>query len=168
MLTNVEIEKALADIVLRKDAECKEKIAQLPKEARLEKKALMIERGMYSLCLHAGLLYNVLGDRDKVIATKCKRMPKFMEHFPKLKEYWSSASEKERLTLTAALYGEIWMYDQFVTVYQKEFDTAREENNAEAIFETRIKLGVVKQVLVYWSVWRIQNDLYRGLLEEVR
>ena len=168
MLTNVEIEKALADIVLRKDAECKEKIAQLPKDARLEKKALMIECGMYSLCLHAGLLYNVLGDRDKVIATKCKRMPKFMEHFPKLKEYWKSASDEEKLTLTAALYGEIWMYDQFVTVYQKEFDTAREENNAESILETRIKLGAVKQVLMEWSVWRIQNDLYRGLLEEVR
>ncbi len=166
-MTNTEIVNALADIVLKKESECKAKIAALPKESVLEKKALMIEMGMYSLCLRAGLLYNTLGTIDNAVKVKCNRMPRFVKHFPKLAEYWNCADDEEKLKLTAALYGEVWMYDQFVIQYQKEYDTAVAENDAQKIFETRIKLGVVKQVLLYWNVWRIQNGLYRGILEEV-
>ena len=165
-MTNAEIINALADIVLKKESECKAKIAALPKESVLEKKALMIEMGMYNLCLRAGLLYNTLGSIDNAVKVKCSRMPRFVKRFPKLAEYWNCADDEEKLKLTAALYGEVWMYDQIVIQYQEEYDTATSENDAEKIFEARIKLGVVKQVLSNWHVWRIQHDIYRGILEE--
>ena len=42
IMTNAEIINALADIVLKKEYECKAKIAALPKESVLEKKASVI------------------------------------------------------------------------------------------------------------------------------
>ena len=68
-MTPIEIEKALAEIVLEKERIVDEKLRVLDKGAKTEKKALMIEKGMYSLCLHAGLLYNAMGETERA---KCK------------------------------------------------------------------------------------------------
>ncbi len=162
----IEIEKALAEVVIAREMDCKQRIQSLPPEAKTEKKALLIEQGMYSLCLHAGLLYNVLGGREKVIATKCNRMPKFLKEYPKLLDRFQKSADEEQLKMTAALYGEVWMRAQFLRNYRTELRLAREKGSADQMFELQIKTAVVESVLSDWQRWRVEHGIYPIALEE--
>ena len=162
-MTPVEIEKALADIVIARDNACKEKIKTISSDKQTEKKALSIESGMYSLCLRGGLFYDPNGDREKAIALKNTRMPNFVEKYPIFAKYYSSADDAEKIRLTAALYGEVWLEDQFVSIYRTELDKAEKHGDAAKIFENRIKYEVVKSVLAEWKSWRRENGIYPEL-----
>ena len=162
-MTPVEIEKALADIVIARDNACKEKIKMLSPDKQTEKKALSIESGMYSLCLRGGLFYNQNDDRAKAIALKNTRMPNLTGKYPTLKQYYSSADDAEKIRLTAALYGEVWLEDQFVSIYRTELDKAEKHGDAAKIFENRIKYEAVRSVLAEWKSWRRDSGIYPEL-----
>ena len=161
----IEIEKALAEVVIAREMDCKQRMQRLAPEAKTEKKALLIEQGMYSLCLHAGLLYNNLGERDRCIAIKCTRMPKFLKGVPELRGAFQSAAPAEQLRMTAALYGEVWMRDQFLRNYRTELRLAREKGSADRVFELQIKTAVVESVLADWQRWRVEHGVYPTALE---
>ncbi|MBE6638618.1 MAG: hypothetical protein E7616_04070 [Ruminococcaceae bacterium] len=164
-MTPIEIEKALAEIVLEKERIVDEKLRVLDKGAKTEKKALMIEKGMYSLCLHAGLLYNAMGEteRAKCIEIKSRRMPYFMRMFPEIKKAYESADCEEKLHMTAALYGEIWMKEQFVLMYRSQLSRAEAAGETALIFELGLKLDAVESVLAAWKEWRRENNVYPEL-----
>ncbi|MBQ8431381.1 MAG: hypothetical protein IJX28_00705 [Clostridia bacterium] len=165
-MTAIEIESALAEIVLARKNACDQKLQTLDQSAKTERKALMIEQGMYSLCLHAGLLYNVLGERGKVIATKCNRMPKFLKEYPKLLDHFQKSAHEEQLKMTAALYGEVWMDSQFLKNYRTELKVAQTKGSAANVFELQIKTAVVESVLADWRRWRKEQGVYPTALEE--
>ncbi len=162
-MTPIEIEKALAEIVLDKERAADEKLKALDKNAKTEKKALMIEKGMYSLCLRAGLLYNTIGEREHCIELKSRRMLNFMRMFPEVKETYESADGEEKLRMTAALYGEIWMADQFVLMYRSQLSRAEAAGETALTFELKLKLDAVESVLAAWREWRRENNVYPEL-----
>lgn len=163
-MTPVAIEKALAEIVLEKERMVDEKLKGLDKSAKTEKKALMIEKGMYSLCVHAGLLYNTIGERDHCIQIKSTRMLNHMKLCPNVKEVFEKADQDERLRMTAALYGELWMTDQFVVTYRSQLAKAKECGETALCFELKIKLEALESALSAWKYWRHQNGIYADLV----
>ena len=54
----LDIDKTLVEITRAKCNECKARLDAIPKDRAGERKALMIENGMYTLCGNAGLLFN--------------------------------------------------------------------------------------------------------------
>ena len=60
----LDIDKALVDLTRAKCAECKARLDAVPKDKPSERKALLIENGMYTLCGNAGLLFNTYGTRE--------------------------------------------------------------------------------------------------------
>lgn len=158
-MTPVEIEKALADIVIARKNACREKLDTLTSEKKTEKKALLIEGGMYDLCLNAGLVYNGT-DRERVLAVKSTRMMRWLGKYPEFGARFDSADGEEKLKMTAALYGEAWMEDQFAARYKSELDAAVQAGDAEEVFGIRLKIDVVKSVLDAWQKWRVENGIY--------
>ena len=57
-MTDIEIDKALIDILAEKKQACEARLAAIPKENKTEKKALHLELGMYTLCQNAEWLRN--------------------------------------------------------------------------------------------------------------
>lgn len=165
-MTAIEIERALAEVVIERKRVCDQKLQMLEKCAKTERKALLIEQGMYSLCLRAGLLYNVLGEREKTIAIKCSRMPKFLKKYPKLLDRFQKSSHEEQLRMTAALYGDVWMDSQFLKNYRTELKVAQDRGSAADVFELQIKTAVVESVLADWKMWRVQHDVYSDAMED--
>lgn len=159
-MTIVEIEEALANIIIERENACKKKIISLTDKYQNEKKALMIECGMYSLCLRAGLVYNNLSNREKTIALKKMRFPNHLNKYSSLSEYFSNANDEEKLRLTAALYGEVWIEDQILGSYQTELAEAKKNKDAKRSFEFKIKVKVVESVLSEWKNWRVKNGIY--------
>ncbi|MBR6781873.1 MAG: hypothetical protein IKM33_01580 [Clostridia bacterium] len=60
----LDIDKALVDVTRSKCNECKARLDAIPKDRAAERKALLIENGMYALCGNAGLLFNTGGSRE--------------------------------------------------------------------------------------------------------
>lgn len=163
-MTPIEIEKSLAEIVMERERIVDEKLKVLDKSAKTEKKALMIEKGMYSLCVHAGLLYNTIGERDHCIQIKSTRMLNHMKLSPNVKEVFEKADQEEKLRMTAALYGELWMTDQFVVTYRSQLAKAKESGETALCFELKIKLEALESALDDWKNWRHQNGIYADLV----
>ena len=163
-MTSIEIENALINIVIEKDKECGEKVSGLSENKRTEKKALMVEKGMYSLCLRAGLLYNNADeDRERAVGMKKQRLPRFFGCYPALSEFYQTSDEEEKTKLAAALYGEIWMESQFLRPYREELKSAEDSGDVRESFELKIKIEVLRSVLKEWKEWRKKNGLYPEL-----
>ncbi len=165
-MTAVEIEKALANIVLDMMKECKTRLAALPDNAKNEKKAIMIEDGMYSMGIRAGLLYNTNGDREGAIRIKSTRMPHVCRNFPDVLEAFENADAEEKMRITAALYGEVWITGEYHQANIAELSAAKESRDISRIFEYTIKVGAIEAMLKAWKAWRRENGIYPTLLED--
>ena len=66
----VELEKNLVDIVNQKTKECENQLVNLDKNAKMEQKALIVQKAMYDNFLRIGLLYYTTGSRENAI--RCK------------------------------------------------------------------------------------------------
>lgn len=146
--TAVEIEAAMASAVEAMQADCRDRLADLPADAKNEKKALAVENGMYDLCLNAGMLA-CAKDREQALRTKLSRMPRFIGRFPKLAEVFEGADDEEKLRLTAAFYGIVWMA-QYLIPCRRELALAKESGDVRAEFELQIKVGTVTAVTDKW------------------
>lgn len=158
-MTPIEIERALAQIVIAKNEECKRKLASVDKQNLTERKALALESGIYDLCLNGGLLL-ANKDREAALRLKMRVLPNFIKRYPDLQAKFEQADENEKLRIVASLYGEIWMFDQIVLKYQNELEKATACNDAKGVFEANLKLDVVKDVLDDWQNWRKENGVY--------
>ena len=108
-MTAIEIEKASAQIVIDKMAECKEKLAGIPKENVREKKLLAMINGIYDMCLNGGLLWKA-DDRMAMLRLKSNRIIPLAEKVnPQLADKLKKCNSEELIMASAALYGELFM-----------------------------------------------------------
>ena len=163
----LEIDKFLVDITRAKCNECKARLDATPKDRASERKALMIENGMYTLCGNAGLLFNTYGTREGLYRTRQNFFTYAMTKYPRHGEIYATLSDDEKLCFMAAWQADLFMRDQLLAGYLNELAQAEAAGDAKNTFELRIKVGAVREMLSMWEAWRVENDVYPGLLEEV-
>lgn len=164
-MTQKNIYDAMAETVLLKKENCKKRLDLVPSDIKAERKAIMIEDGMYSLCLNAGLLYNTT-NRETVISTRRKQLSTLLLRYPKMNEIFTSSSEEDQLMITAALGPEIFIKDQLYYPYLRELESAKFSNDAENLFELKIKISVLESVFEAWEAWRAENGIYAGMIKK--
>ena len=165
-MTYLEIDKAMYDIVKEKYDECQTRLDAVPKENKNERKALIIEREMYGLCNRAGILVYVLGKRESVLSTRRRVIGQILSRYPHLNSIFNSLDEEEKMIFIAALQAEIYMRDQIVNSYYAEFETAKVSSDAKNILELQIKIGGCENIFKEWEAWRVENNVYPGILSE--
>lgn len=165
-MTAIEIDKAMYDIVREKYNECQIRLDAVPKENKNERKAVIMEREMYGLCNRAGLLVYIEGKRENVLATRQCVTANILEKYPKLNDVFTALDEKEKKRFTAALQAEIFMRDSIVSSYYANFEAAKAVEDPKEIFELSIKIGGCEKVFQAWEKWRVENNVYPGLLSE--
>ena len=110
----LDIDKALVDLTRAKCAECKARLDAVPKDKPGERKALLIENGMYTLCGNAGLLFNTYGTREGLYRTRQNFFNYILTKYPKHQEIYASLNEDERLSFMAAWQADLFMRDQLL------------------------------------------------------
>ena len=165
-MTYLEIYNAIVDITRAKCAECKERLDSIPNENATERKALQVELGMYTLCGNAGLLFNTKGDGRGVIQNRRSFLNNVIGNYPKLNELYRTVDEDESLRFIAAIQGELYIRDQWLTLQYAEFAEAEKSGDTKKVFEFRIKIGAVKNMFAAWEAWRKENNVYPDLFEE--
>ena len=138
----------------------------MPKENIRERKALIIEREMYALCNHAGLLGNSTDSREDVLVKRRHVIARILEKYPGLNNRFIELDEDEQMQFTAALQAEIFMRDQLVHSYYAEYKAADAAKDMESTFELQIKIGACENVFKTWEAWRKENNIYPGLFSE--
>ncbi len=168
MMNYLEIDKALVDITRAKCVECKARLDAIPKDRASERKALLIEYGMYTLCGNAGLQFNIGGTREVLYRkTRQNFFTYAMTKYPRHGEIYATLNDDERLSFMAAWQADLFMRDQLLAGYLTELSQAEAAGDAKNTFEMRIKIGAVREMLSIWEAWRVENDVYPRLLEEV-
>lgn len=163
-MTPIEIEKALAEVVLARIEDINQKIKATDNTSPTEKKTLALIKGIYELCLNGGMLWKA-PERSRQIEFKANLFPRFTlnQELNDVHKIFISAEKDEQLRLTAALYGEIWMRDQILPKYQAELTAARYNGDVETGFEAKIKLEAVREILSAWQSWRVTNGVYADI-----
>ena len=156
----LDIDKALVDITRAKCNECKARLDAIPKDRSSERKALMIENGMYTLCGNAGLLFNAGWERQRTYQIRNNFFNMILPKFPKHQEVYNTLNHDEKLSFMAAWQGDLFMRDQLLAGYITELAQAEAAGDAKNIFEFRIKIGAVREMLAAWATWRTENNIY--------
>lgn len=165
-MTYLEIDKAMYDIVKEKYNECQSRLDAVSKENKNERKALMIEREMYGLCDRAGMIVYVSGKRENVLAMRRRIIGQILPKYPKLNKVFTKLDEEEKMMFIATLQAEIFMRDQIVNSYYTEFEAAKLSDDTKNLFELQIKIGGCENIFKAWEVWRVEHNLYSGMLSE--
>ncbi len=156
----LDIDKALVDLTRAKCAECKARVDAVPKDRAGERKALMIENGMYTLCGNAGLLFNTYGTREGLYRTRQNFFTYALSKFSKHQEVYNTLDEDEKKCFMAAWQADLFMRDQLLAGYLNELSQAEAAGDAKNTFELRIKVGAVREMLAAWATWRKENNIY--------
>lgn len=166
-MTYLEVDKALLDITIEAIKECQDRVNGLPKESKNERKALMVELGMYQFCRNAGFLGGTTGARENVInGTRARVIERILQSYPEINKIFVSLDEDERKVFIAALQAEIYIRDQWLPEQYTSLAAAEESGDAKNAFEFRIKIGAAENIFSLWEEWRVQNNVFPGLLEE--
>lgn len=163
----LDIDKALVDITRSKCNECKVRLDAIPKDRAAERKALLIENGMYTLCGNAGLLFNTGGGREVLyLKTRQNFWGYILPRYPKHQEIYASLNEEDKLRFMAAWQADLFMRNQLLEGYVNELSQAEAAGDAKNTFELRIKIGAVQEMLTIWEGWRKENGVYPDLIKE--
>ena len=165
-MTDLEIDRAMYDIVKKKYDECQSRLDSVPKDNKSERKALIIEREMYGLCNRAGLLVYTIGKREGVLVNRKRVIGQILRKYPRLNKVFTQLNEEEKMRFIAALQAEIYMRDQIVHGYYAEFEAAKSSEDTKNYFELQIKIGGCENVFKAWETWRTENNVYSGMLLE--
>lgn len=165
-MTDLEIDRAMYDIVKKKYDECQSRLDSVPKDNKNERKALIIEREMYGLCNRAGMLVYTIGKREGVLANRKRVIGDILRKYPKLNKVFTQLNEEEKKRFVASLQAEIYMRDQIVSSYYAEYESAKTSNDTKNCLELRIKIGGCENVFKAWETWRTENNVYSGMLLE--
>lgn len=163
-MTYLEIDKALRDISIEMKKECQGRVNSVSKENKNEHKAVMIELGMYGLCTNAGFLG---GERERVIEMRTRFIGQRLPRYPEINKVFVSLDDDERKMFIAALQAEIYMRDQIYKNYLVELEQAKMAGDTKNIFELGIKVGAVERVFEAWEEWRVENNVFPGLMGEI-
>ena len=165
-MTVLEIDKATENIILELHNECKERLEEIPKDNRRERKAVQIELSMYSLGLRAGILYYTTGERMNSIRVRARRFNDIANSFyPKIKKLYDSADDEKKLIISCALQCEAFLRSQMYDRYVKELSEAKKVNDTEIVFESSIKVGALVNIFDALEEWRIANDIYPNMFK---
>ena len=156
----LDIDKALVDITRAKCVACKERLDAIPKDRAGERKALMIENGMYTLCGNAGLLFNTYGTREGLYRTRHNFFNMLLPKYPMHQEVYNTLNDDEKLSFMAAWQADLFMRDQLLAGYLNELSQAEAAGDTKNTFELRIKVGAVRAMLDIWATWRKENNIY--------
>ncbi|MBE6557745.1 MAG: hypothetical protein E7661_01860 [Ruminococcaceae bacterium] len=156
----LDIDKALVEITRAKCAECKARLDAIPKDRAGERKALLIENGMYTLCGNAGLLFNAGWERQRTYQIRNNFFNMILPKFPKHQEVYNTLNDDEKLSFMAAWQADLFMRDQLLAGYLNELAQAEAAGDAKNTFELRIKVGAVREMLSLWATWRKENNIY--------
>ena len=167
-MTVNDIFTALVDINENLLNQCKAKIETMPKDKKTELKALNIELGMYNTCLRAGSLKGTVSDWDSLWAIRKHVTQNMIYAYPRISEEYFKADDKEKGIIMASTHSEMFIRNQLYEGYLTELDEAIGVKDTVKIFELQIKIGAMKNVFTAWENWRIQNNLYPGLFEDVK
>ena len=162
----LDIDKALVDLTRAKCAECKARLDAVPKDKPAERKALLIEQGMYTLCGNAGLLFNAGWERQRTYRVRQNFWSMILPKFPRHEAVYTTLNDDEKLSFMAAWQADLFMRDQLLAGYITELAQAEAAGDAKNTFEFRIKIGAVREMLSIWEAWRAENGVYPNLMEE--
>ena len=162
----LDIDKALVDLTRAKCAECKARLDAVPKDKPGERKALLIENGMYTVCGNAGLLFNTYGNREGLYRTRQNFFNYILTKYPKHQEIYASLNDDEKLSFMAAWQADLFMRDQLLAGYITELAQAEAAGDTKNTFELRIKVGAVRAMLDIWATWRKENNIYPLEIQE--
>lgn len=167
----IEIDKALADIVLEKRADCQSRLDATPKENKGERKALQIELGMYALCLNAGFLWSAsgryeTGGREKTLQFRRRVIGNILHNYPETELRFRSLDADAQDIFLAALQAEIFLRDQMYHGYLGEREAAQGSDDVKSLFELNIKIGAVESVFAAWEAWRGAHDICPHMMKE--
>ena len=162
----LDIDKALVDITRAKCVACKERLDAIPKDRAGERKALMIENGMYTLCGNAGLLFNAGWERQRTYQIRHNFFNMLLPKFPKHQEVYNTLNDDEKLSFMAAWQADLYMRDQLLAGYITELAQAEAAGDTKNTFELRIKVGAVRAMLDIWATWRKENNIYPLEIQE--
>lgn len=162
-MTEQMIHTALCRVVREKDAVCLKKLDALGKGNATERGVLQMQRGIYNVCLQAGLCA-CMPDPVKAIH---QRFPNFVRHFPQLAAHHATLSEEQKAIFEVALYSEIWMSSEFLAMYQKERDVAKASGDQSQLFKAKMKYEVLHDVVSAWHGVRAEMGLWTDLKTEV-
>ena len=165
-MTILEIDMLTENIILELHNECQERLAEIPKENRRERKAVQIELSMYSMGIRAGTLYYTTGERMNSIRVRASRFNNIISNFyPKIKKLYDSADDEEKLKISCALQCEAFLRSQMYDRYVKELNEAKKVNDTEIIFESAIKAGALENIFDALEEWRIANEIYPNMFK---
>ena len=158
-MTAIEIEKASAQIVIDKMAECKEKLAGIPKENVGEKKLLAMINGICDMCLNGGVLWKADDPMAMPRLQSNRIIPLAEKVNPQLTDKLKKCNSEELIMASAALYGELFMAT-VAKKYQAELEYADGKTDIEGKQEAKAKLMAVEQIMADWKAWRKANGVY--------
>ncbi len=172
-MTALEIDRALSRVMTDQWNKSKQKLSDLPSDAKNERKAIRIEVGMYSLFMRFGQLCSVKAEEMKVeqrervlyIREQMILREKQLSAFPKIKALYEAADADEKQRIVAAFQGEIQMRCQMYARYLKDWEAAKQNGDAEESFEAGVKVAVVEEGFRLWEQWRKTNGIYPDLIE---
>ncbi len=162
----LDIDKALVEITRSKCNECKARLDAIPKDRAGERKALMIENGMYTLCGNAGLLFNAGWERQRTYQIRQNFFNMLLPKYPMHQEVYNTLNDAEKLSFMAAWQADLYMRDQLLAGYLNELSQAEAAGDAKNTFELRIKVGAVREMLAAWATWRKENNIYPLEIQE--
>ena len=166
-MTDIEIDKALIDIMAEKKQACQARLDATPKENKTEKKALHLELGMFTLCQNAGFLINTTGGREGVLRTRRTVIAQILCKHPALRARFESFGEEDQKKFIAAWQAELFLRDQFLAQYREELSAAASFGDIGGILEMKIKIGVLENVFDAWEAWRRENNVFPGMMEGI-
>ncbi len=172
-MTALEIDRSLTDIMLTQGEVGKQKLANLPPDAKQERKAVQIEIGIYSLFVRFGQLYTMKKgappeeQREHVLYIREQMMlrEKQLSVFPKFEKMYYEADVAEKQRLIAAYHAEIQMRCQMAPKYRQHLLAAKQSGDVDEAFEAGIKIAVMEEGFRLWEEWRRAHGVYPCLME---
>ena len=162
-MTEQMIYEALCRVVREKDAACGERISTLSKQNATERGALQMQKGIYNLCLQAGLC----ACTPDPVKTIHGRFPNFVRRFPHVAEQHSTLTVEQRAIFEVALYPEIWMCSEFLDTYRREKEAAQASGDEGLAVKARMKYEILRDVVSAWQDVRAELGFWPELRTEV-
>lgn len=164
-MTHLEIDAAIINITKNKCSEREKRLAAIPKENVTERKALLIEYGMYTFCGNAGFLFQSENNRINALQTRQKYLERELHKYSKLNNIYVQLDEDCKLKFTAALQAEIFIRDQCLPAHHVELAQAESAGDMDKMFEFKIKIGAIFNMFSMWETWRKDNGIYPCVFE---
>ncbi len=137
--------------------------------AKTEKKALIIQREMASLCNRAGLVGFAHPNYCENPRIPDSRFRTTTAHYPAVTAYYDSLSEDDRRIVLPYLHSLYFMSINFLIPWRAELSRAEGAGDAAAAFELGLKINTVTRVLEARRVWWAENAAeLPAMPEEIR